>query len=64
MKKKTKKAKRITKQTQLRVRTGIKSGYCNMDACEQDCLDGIRPCPSGRHSEIMESGVLCGCFLD
>jgi len=26
MKKKTKKAKRITKRTQLRVRTGVKSG--------------------------------------
>ena len=38
MKKKNKKAKRITKQTQLKVRTGIKSGY-DYQECIHDCLE-------------------------
>ena len=46
MKKKTKKANRITKQTQLKVKTGIKSGQfdCKSDA---DCSYWHQVCRSG-----------------
>lgn len=45
MQKKTKKAKRITKHTQLRVKTGIKSGlHCQSDA---DCTFWHQVCRSG-----------------
>jgi len=37
MKKKTKKAKRITKQAQLRVKTGVKSGGLTYKDCDQYC---------------------------
>ena len=46
MKKKTKKAKRITKLVQLKVRTGLKSGqFCLSDA---DCTSSTPYCVMGR----------------
>jgi hypothetical protein len=62
MKKNKKKAKRITKQTQLRVRTGVKAGDA-CDDCDQLCLDQLPPCSPGTHKEVY--GIIaCHCFPD
>ena len=44
MRKKTKKAKRITKQTQLKVRTGVKSGLGEKCRTDADCPDAYAVC--------------------
>jgi len=56
MQKNTKKAKRITKRTQLRVRTGVKSGDW-ADDCVFECRDW---CTSiGGH----DAGFECSCNM-
>ena len=62
MRKKTKKAKRITKHAQLRVRTGVKAGTA-CDDCDQECLDILGPCPPGEHGEVY-GNIACTCFPD
>jgi len=47
MRKKTKKAKRITKQTQLKVRTGVKSGLGEKCSSDADCPMAYEVCFEG-----------------
>jgi len=47
MKKKTKKAKRFTKQTQLKVRTGVKSGVLEKCRSDADCPMAYEVCFEG-----------------
>jgi len=56
MQKKNKKAKRITKLAQLRVRTGIKSGCMSYTECEEVCES------KGYHLDPNWPGCpACGC---
>lgn len=60
MKKKTRKAERITKQAQLKVRTGIKSGedwWESAEACRQYCEN------QGYPPEKSEYDCRCDCYL-